>query len=73
MTAYIDHAAARERLSKNIDDAAILNTFKQLRQAGKPVNLLLMAIHNANLSLDYVLFGHGKPSLPKSKSKPKSS
>ena len=65
MTAYIDHAAARERLCENTTDAAIIACFKQLKQAGKPVNLLLMAIHNENLSLDYVLFGHGKPSLPK--------
>ena len=69
MTAYIDHAAACERLCENTTDAAIIACFKHLKQAGKPVNLLLMAIHNAGLSLDFVLFGHGKPFLPKSKSK----
>jgi len=65
MTTYIDHAAALERLVAATTDAALLGSFKQLRQAGKPVNLLLASIHNANISLDHVLFGHDEPFLPK--------
>ena len=60
--------AACERLSKNTADASILGRFKPLMQASGHLNKLLMEMHNANLSLDYVLFGHGKPLLPKSKS-----
>ena len=70
MTTYIDHAAALERLVAATTDAALLDSFKQLRQAGKPVNLLLASIHNANISVDHVLFGIGKPQLQKKELKP---
>ena len=65
MARYIDFDAARERLQAITTDDAIPNRFYALRQAGKPVILFLTAVHDANLSLDYVLFGHGKPSLPR--------
>ena len=69
MTTYIDHDAAQERLFEITADEALLRRFRAQLKASGHLNKLLMEMHNANLSLDYVLFGHGKPLLPKSKNK----
>ena len=73
MSKYIDYDAARERLLAITTDSAIIDRLMGLRQADKSAQLCLSALHGADMSLDYVLFGHGEPLLPKSKSKSPSS
>ena len=68
MTDYVDYIAARERLLLITTDSAIIDRLMGLRQADKSAQLCLGALHGAGLSLDFVLWGQGKPFLPKSTS-----
>ena len=60
---YVDYAAARERLLAITSDSAIIDRLMGLRQADKSAQLCLGALHGAGLSVDYILFGIGKPQL----------
>ena len=57
MSKFIDYDAARERLLSITTDPAIIARLTSLRQADKPAQVCLRAIHDAGISLDFVLFG----------------
>ena len=65
MSKYIDYDAARERLLAITNEPSIIDRLTGLRQADKSAQVCLNVFHGANLSLDYVLFGDGKPFLSK--------
>ena len=68
MTDYVDYIAAGERLKSVTADPDIHNSLMRLRKADKSVSHALAAFHGARLNLNFVLFGQGKPFLPKSTS-----
>ena len=68
MTNRIDFAAAEERLQSVTADPTLHTSLMRIRKADKSVSHALAAFRDAGLSLDYVLFGQGKPFLPKSTS-----
>ena len=70
MTHYVDYDAARERLLAITPDPAIIDKLTGLRQAGKPAQVCLKAFRDAGISLDFLLFGVGKPELQKKELKP---